>query len=70
MKEAGSGTTPARSFFILTLVFSLIFVAVLNANSSTVGTDAFAKKGSKKISDINNNDDDGNGRLAAIKAAV
>lgn len=29
MKEAGSGTTTARSFFILALAFSLIFVAIL-----------------------------------------
>ena len=47
MKEAN-----ARSF-ILTLVLSLIFGGIL------IGIDAFAKKGSKKISDITSNDSNG-----------
>jgi hypothetical protein len=38
MKEAG-----AWSFFILTLILSLMFVGILNANT-TIGIEAFAKK--------------------------
>jgi hypothetical protein len=48
------------NFFVLILVFSLIYAGILN--TAAIGTDAFAKKGSRKISDRNNND--GNGRAS------
>jgi Polysaccharide deacetylase len=50
MKEVG-----ARRFFILTLVISLIFGGILNANTN-IGINAFAKKNSKKIFDRSSND--------------
>ena len=49
------------SFFILTLVVSLISTGILNANT-TIGIDAFAKKSSKKIFDRSSND--GNSRTS------
>jgi peptidoglycan/xylan/chitin deacetylase (PgdA/CDA1 family) len=55
MKEAS-----ARSFFILTLVISLMFAGILNTNA-TIGINAFAKS-SKKISDKSSND--GNSRAS------
>jgi peptidoglycan/xylan/chitin deacetylase (PgdA/CDA1 family) len=51
-------TLTARSFFILTLVISLIFGGILKANI-TIGIDALAKKSSKKISDRNTNGENG-----------
>ena len=56
MKEAS-----ARSFFILTLVISLMFAGILNTNA-TIGINAFAKKSSKTIFDRGSND--GNGRTS------
>ena len=50
MKEVGGASSiTARSFFILTLAFSLLFGCILNANT-TIGIDAFAKKNSKTSS--------------------
>jgi hypothetical protein len=56
MKEAN-----VRSFFILTLVLSLIFGGILNTNID-IGIDVLAKKSSKKISDKSSND--GNSRTS------
>jgi hypothetical protein len=56
MKEAN-----VWSFFILTLVISLVFVGILNANIN-IGIDVLAKKSSKKIFDRSSND--GNGRTS------
>jgi Polysaccharide deacetylase len=59
MKEAG-----AWSFFILTLILSLMFGGILNANT-TIGIEAFAKKSSKKIFDRSSSD--GNGRTSGSR---
>jgi peptidoglycan/xylan/chitin deacetylase (PgdA/CDA1 family) len=50
VKEIGGASSTARSFFILTVVFSLIFADILIA-STTVRIDVFAKKNSNKSSD-------------------
>ena len=53
MKEAD-----ALSFFILTVVISLIFGGILNANID-IGIDVLAKKSSNKISNRNSNGENG-----------
>ena len=57
MNESCGSSTSVLSFFILTLVISLIFGGILN--TAAIGTDAFAKKGSRIISDRTSNDDNG-----------
>ena len=61
MKKAGGSSTSVWSFFILTLIFSLIFGGILNTNA-TIGINAFAKKSSKTIFDKSSND--GNSRTS------
>jgi hypothetical protein len=58
MKESRNSSNSARRFFVLTLIFSLIFVGILTANT-TIGKEAFAKKSSKKISVRSSKDESG-----------
>jgi peptidoglycan/xylan/chitin deacetylase (PgdA/CDA1 family) len=61
VKKAGARGTSVWSFFILTLIFSLVFGGILNTNA-TIGINAFAKKSSKTIFDKSSND--GNSRTS------